>query len=103
MPRRANATSFGGKAGNPRNTTKPGTGRPPDVFRNRMQLLALRAAQAKRLEKLLSDKNPDDHTFLKAFSEVSDRGFGKAPQSVDVTSDGEKIQSLLVVPPEIEP
>lgn len=68
-----------------------------------MQLLALRAAKAKRLEKMLSDANPDNAAFLKAFQEVADRGFGKAPQSIDVTSDGEQINSLLVVPTEIEP
>lgn len=67
-----------------------------------MQTLALRAAKARRLERLLSDENEDDATFLKAFAEVSDRGFGKAPQSVDVTSAGEQVQSLLVVPSEIE-
>jgi len=66
-----------------------------------MQQLAMRAAHAKRLETLLGDES-DDSAFLKAFAEVCDRGFGKAPQSVDVTSQGERMQSLLVCPPETE-
>ncbi len=53
------------------------------------------------LEKLLADES-EDSVFLKAFAEVADRGFGKAPQSIDVTSDGEQVQSLLVVPAETE-
>lgn len=105
MPRRATSTSFGGKSGNTpgRGPEKGKGGRPVDIFRNRMQELALRAAKAKRLETLLDDKNEDNSAFLKAFQEVSDRGFGKAPQSIDVTSDGEQINGLLVVPTEIEP
>lgn len=67
-----------------------------------MQLLAMRAAKAKRLEEMLGDES-EDSTFLQAFREVCDRGFGKAPQSIDVTSDGERVQSLLVVPAEVEP
>lgn len=106
MPKRANATSFGGSKGN-RPGRKKGdptnVGAMPEVFRRRMQILASRAAEAKRLERLLSDENADDELFLKAFDRVCDRGYGKAPQSVDVTSDGEKIQSLLVVPEEHAP
>ena len=79
----ANATSFGGKSGNPINTTVPGSGRPPNTFVRRMQILADRAAKAKRWEKLLADKNPDDALFFKAFGEVADRGYGRATQPIE--------------------
>ena len=90
--RRGNATSFGGKAGNKRNTTIPGTGWKPDSFHNRMKLIADRAAEAKRWERLLSDENQDDDTFFKAFDRAADRGYGKPSQGVELTGkDGEPL------------
>ncbi len=62
-----------------------------------------RAERAKTLQRLdLALESEEDHIFLKAFQEVADRGFGKAPASIDVTSAGEQIQALLMLPPETE-
>lgn len=83
MPRRATSTSFGGKSGNRRGSgpNKGEGGRPPEVFRQRMQLLASRDATAQRLEAAL--RSDDDLVFLKAFAEVANRGYGKAPEHVE--------------------
>lgn len=99
MPRRAGPTSFGGSRGNARG---PGNqyGANAQVFQKRMKALAERAALAKRWDRLLSDSNKDDDAFFKAFDRVTDRGFGRPAASLDVTSDGEKVASLLVMPPE---
>lgn len=72
----------------------PGAGgRPTDIFKRRMQTLASRAAEAKRLERLLADTNPDDKLFFEAFDRVTQHGFGRPAQSVDITSGGEKLLS----------
>lgn len=81
MPRRATSTSFGGKAGNPRNTTIPGTGAPPEVFRRRMALLASRAKTVKQVEEILDDK--DHQHFMRALEYATDRGYGKEAQPLD--------------------
>jgi hypothetical protein len=101
MPRRASATSFGGIAGNPGNKTKAGPGRLPDIFKMRMANLAARNKTAKNVEKILDD--PAHPAFMKALEFAADRGFGKAAQAIDLTTGGEKINALLVVPEEQAP
>ena len=100
MPKRATSTSFGGKAGNKGNTTIPGTGKPPEMFKRRMQYLADLAAECNRFERILkSDETPDD-TWMKAFDRVADRGYGSPAKSVDLTTNGESVNKLLIMPPE---
>jgi hypothetical protein len=99
LPRRATSTSFGASRGNGRGKGNQ-YGANAKVFQQRMKALAERAAQAKRWERLLSDANKDDDLFLKAFDRLADRAYGRPATAVDVTSDGEKVQSLLVLPPE---
>ncbi len=83
------STSYGGIKGN-----KPGAtgahgkaGRRPDAFYIRMAFLAERAAESKRLERLLADENQDDDAFFKAFDRVTAFAFSKAPAREDVTAD----------------
>lgn len=92
MPRRANATSYGGKQGNTPNPDRhAGPGPLTASFKGRMKVLAERAARAKRWERLLADTNPDDDAFFKAFDRVADRSEGKPAQALDLTSGGEKL------------
>src|SRR5690242_13327191 len=93
MPRRATSTSFGAERGNKPMSPGPGArpGNTVDRFRKEMQERALRADTLHRLDKSLDAK--EDAIFLKAFAEVADRGFGKAPQSIEHTgADGGPIQ-----------
>jgi hypothetical protein len=101
MPRRANATSFGQSRGNKRG--KGNTyGANAQTFQGRMKALAERAALVKRWERMLSDENPDDKLFFRAFDRVANRGYGLPASSLDVTSGGEAVASLLVMPAEGE-
>lgn len=52
-----------------------------------MKAIADRAAEAKRWERLLSDENPDDDAFFKAFDRVADRGYGKPAQGVQMQDE----------------
>lgn len=65
---------------------KPGTGgRPPNEFKDHMQALASGADVDAYLRKCLAgDFGPK--FFLSALAYATDRGYGKAPQSVDVTA-----------------
>lgn len=93
MPRHANATSYGGERGN-RPVGGDHGGRPiPEVFRKTMAVRASREASIRRLDKMLASE--DDEVFLKAWKECADRGFGKAPQSLDVTSGGQPLLDAL--------
>jgi hypothetical protein len=81
----------------------PNAGRPPDEFRAMMRDLASRAETVERLTRILTggveveiDGKPvvmpvDSDTFLKALAFVTDRGYGKAQQHLDVTSDGQSL------------
>ena len=94
----ASPTSFGQIRGNPRNTTKPGPGVAPEVYRRKMQLLASRHETIRQLEAVL--EQPNHPAFMRAVEFAADRGYGKAPSSVDVTSNGQTVNGLLVIPPE---
>lgn len=84
MPRHATSTSFGGKAGNKGNTTKPGPGRPGKGYTLRMKMLADQYAESKRFEQVLKDPDSSLDDFLKVFDRVSDRAYGKAVQPSSV-------------------
>lgn len=101
--KKAIATSFGGSRGNPRG---PGNrkGVDPETFRRRMQILASRAADSRRLERLVTDpdlkpgeKDPvEAKDFLAAFKECATRGYGVPTQAVDVTTNGKDIPAAQV-------
>jgi hypothetical protein len=99
MPRRASATSFGQSKGN-RPGRKKGdptnVGVLPATFRNRMALIASRMRTVNELEKIL--ENRDHAAFMKAMEFVTERGFGKVPSAVDVTSKGEKVSGVVILP-----
>jgi hypothetical protein len=95
MPSRASATSFGGKQANPINKAGRPAGYSPEVFERRMRFLAQKGAEAKRLESLLADENPDDDKFFKAFDRVTDRGFGKPNQSVSGPGGGDLVIRIV--------
>lgn len=83
MPRRATATSYGNKSGNPQGAgpAKGEGGAPTKTFVLAMQRLASRHETLRRLEAELDSEDP--RVFLKAFAEVADRGYGKALQPLE--------------------
>lgn len=68
-------------------------GRPSDEFTAAMRALASRNDVLAALEKILT--TADDPRFLKAFAYCADRGYGKAHQSVEVTTTGPSIADIL--------
>ena len=71
----------------------PNAGRPPDEFKRTMRGIVSRKTVVERLKKLTggSAKVTDD-VFLKAFKEVTDRGYGKAVQPLEHSGpDGDPI------------
>lgn len=94
MPRHANATSFGGKHGNPTNRGKAGPGRPPKIYSERMRL----AAEAARIEAILAD--PDHPAFMKALQFAAERGMGKVPDTVEHTGSVQHAMTVHFVPAE---
>jgi len=68
-------------------------GRPPDEFKRLMRGIVSRKAVADRLRKLTSGSaKVTDDVFLKAFKEVTDRGYGKAVQPLEHSGpDGDPI------------
>lgn len=101
MPRRASATSFGGKAGNPINKTIPGPGAQPQTMRDRMKLLLERKKTMQSIEAVLDD--PDHKHFATILNTTLDRAEGKVPTAVDLTSKGEKVSGVVVLPATEEP
>lgn len=71
----------------------PNAGRPPSEFKAAMRGLASRRAVMDRLRTLTGgSKKVSDDVFLKAFKEVTDRGYGKAVQPLEHSGpDGEPI------------
>ena len=69
----------------------PNAGRPPDEFKRRMQALASKDEALEYLDELLTKPKgrgktkvgADPQTFLKAFKETADRGYGKAVQPLE--------------------
>jgi hypothetical protein len=87
----ATPTSFGQKGGNRRNTTKPGSGRPPKIYSERMRL----AAEAARIEAILAD--PDHPQFMKALQFAADRGMGKVSDVVEHTGNVQHAMTVRLV------
>ena len=84
------ALKAGGTPGN-----KGGTGRPPDVFRRKLQVLADDFVNDRRngLPALL--KSEDERLQLAAFESAADRGFGKPVQPVAVEAE---VRYIVEVP-----
>ena len=97
MPRRATSTSYGHKRQN-----KPGAlpGNAQALFKKAMQRNALNAQALARVRGMLKpDADPED--FKWAWKEAADRGFGKPQQAVDVTSKGDKLPGVILLPAEL--
>ena len=75
------------KTGNPGN--KGGTGRPPDAFKAAMAELASSDEVIEHVRAVLAD--PSHPQWLGAWKHVTEHGYGKATQGLDVTSGGERI------------
>jgi hypothetical protein len=73
----------------------PNAGRPRDEWKRELQALASSDAVLTHLRATIA-AGPDHPYFPKALDYLTDHGFGKAMQSVDVTSAGEKLGAVLV-------
>lgn len=56
-----------------------------------------RKATVKNLEAIMDD--PDHPQFMRAVEFASDRAHGKPTQGVDMTSKGEKLGGVIIMPP----
>lgn len=79
------------KGPDPRRGVSPG--RPTDAFTEMMRSLASADETMKALTKIL--KNGNHPMFMRALEYVTDRGYGKATQPIDVTSDGKSLADVL--------
>lgn len=68
----------------------PNAGRPRDEWKRELQRLASSDAVLSHLQKVV-DAGPDHPYFAKALDYLTDHGYGKAAQSLDVTSGGEPL------------
>jgi hypothetical protein len=73
----------------------PNAGRPRDEWKRELQALASSDAVLTHLRATIA-AGPDHPYFPKALDYLTDHGFGKAMQSVDVTSAGEKLGAVLI-------
>ena len=94
MPKRATSTSYNGSKAN-----RPGRlpGNADAQFKKAMQRRALDGNALKRVDAMLRTGEADD--FKWAWAQAADRGFGRPAQSVDVTSAGDKLPGVILVPP----
>ena len=74
----------------------PNAGRPPDQWKQSLRALADRQAVLDHIDQALAD-GPANPFFSRALDYVTDHGYGKAAQSVDVTSKGEKVGTQTIV------
>ncbi|MDP1859503.1 MAG: hypothetical protein Q8K82_12580 [Gemmatimonadaceae bacterium] len=80
----------GGVPGN-----KGGTGRPPNEFRARMQELANYADRLGHIEAVLND--PNHPQWMAALRHVTEHGYGKPAQSVEVSGRFELEPQAFVI------
>ena len=81
----------GGQIGN------KGGGRPPDEWKATMRRLRDRWLVAAEAEKVL--ENPSHPAWLQAAKFLHEAVEGKAPQPVDVTSQGKALGGVVLLPP----
>ena len=73
----------------------PGTGRPPDAWKALCRELASREEMLKTAREVLADKAHP--AWLGAWKFLAEQGYGKAPQSVDLTTDGKSLAPQVIV------
>ena len=81
---------------------RPGSGRPPDWFKKRMQGIASRKEAIKFVEDVVLGKEVDEfitpngeciphrakaEVRFKVWADTADRGFGRATQAIEMTGD----------------
>ena len=76
---------------------QPGSGRPPDEWKATMRRLRDRWLVAAEAEKVL--ENPTHPAWLQAAKFIHEAVEGKAPQPVDVTSQGKALGGVVLLPP----
>lgn len=76
-----------------------GTGRPPSEFKERMRALASSEEVEAYLTRCLKGEE-GPKPFLGALSYVTDHGYGKPSQSVDLTTQGEKLEIRVNLVPD---
>lgn len=72
----------------------PNAGRPRDEWKARLQAMASRDEVLAHVEEVLLD-GPGHPFFARALEYVTDHGYGRAQQSLDVTSNGQTLEALL--------
>lgn len=66
-----------------RNVTKPGSGRPPDEFKQRMRDLASSQAVYEHLDTVIQD--PNHLQWLGALKYATEHGYGKAREHLELS------------------
>lgn len=74
----------------------PNAGRPPDLWKAKLRSMASRDEVMAHVETVLL-AGPTDPFFAKALEYVTEHGYGKAANSLDVTSAGKPIQTQRIV------
>jgi len=72
-----------------------GTGRPPDAWRALCRTLASRTEMVQTAEEVLKDKNHP--AWLGAWKFLAEQGYGKAAQSLDLTTDGKPLVPQVII------
>ena len=72
-------------------------GRMPNTMRDRLRIIAERSETVAQIEKVLGDSQ--HRHFKGVLDTVMDHGYGKAPQSIDLTSNGQPIPGVVILPP----
>lgn len=73
----------------------PNAGRPPDEWKARLRAMASRDEVLTHVETVLL-AGPDNPFFDRALQYVTDHGYGRAQQHVDLTSNGQTLEALIV-------
>lgn len=76
----------------------PNAGRPPDEWRKALRALADRPSVIAHVESVL-EEGPTHPFFAKALDYATEHGYGKAASTVDVTSGGERLSGVVILPP----
>ena len=74
----------------------PNAGRPPDLWKAKLRSMASRDEVMAHVESVLL-AGPTDPFFAKALEYVTEHGYGKAANSLDVTSKGESIAPQTII------
>lgn len=75
-------------------------GRPPDKFKAMCRALASSKEVERQVKDILA-RGSSDPMFIGALKWASEHGYGRPEQSVDVTSKGEKLPGVILLPAEV--